>query len=1069
MLCAGCTWADTASGKADILRQLTESSTLHLPARAAGFAQRSPDEVAQLGLDLIVYNWASRLSNLPTDVKNIDLIVPAIAKARKRQILNWAAAYFATAPGAGSETPLPVQAEDPVTDLMELKAQIEAAAENRESSPVQAVNALQSAARLCQKLCLDISLALISKELGDHYQYDMTRARQAEAFYDQAAWNFRVYRCTASEAIVHDDWGNLKVAMGRYSQAAEHYTQAAQRWEQLANQDPRKLKHRDMAGLEYIKAGEAKDASGDSAKALELMNTYGLRQLRNWAYPTKSYEVIIKNLIKVAAFMRDRRKDAAGALVLLKEAQEPAGRHGDLLLAARLYDELAKTYILVNQPSNQSAAILKRGKSLNDAGIAGEAALNRCDREPSLSHGTRLELLLAAERGARAYQELKQYAKAAECWRRAAGAYGKLDLVEQQVVCLRALASALDALGKGEEAFQARLDAVAIARSTDRNALAADVVLVDLIQAFREMNETQNAIEGFNELAFIVMASGNSRQIAGVLRARGSLLASQGHHSEAIDDFRKSLETYLNKVGDIWTAAELALELAGAQRSGNRHDDAQATLEAALGISETTYTFESSTAGANNDHSRIVMALYGELAAGYIRAGGHDQANKLIRRAWRYPWLSELMSELRNSRDPAIAQFARNNEILREDPDPPEPFGVQKLLAEDAPGFAKACWKLEQNYASSYSLMPVDPLEVLRLRANLPKDTLVIGYLPTESSVYAFICGREVSICRQLGRGSVDSAVSQLRRRLGYAEQSLSAGVPVPPVAGWQSTSFLEFKEPLSEIHAHLIAPIRADIEKARRLVFLLPREFAALPMHALISGGENGKPRFLVQDFEVTYLTKGMLSSLASTDAREINPATDYLAIFADPEDNLPGARRESEAVNSAYFRSRAYVGSENATAANFLTECGQASIVHVAAHHKIDSSPAGFELLLAQDESSGGSVGIQELMGVRNLATELVVLAACDSVGSADPLTSGPAQAVETFSLAGAKSVLGGLWKVSDEAAAMLMAEFYRNLNRGRSRGEALQIAQLSVIESKQFAHPFYWACFALYGNPR
>jgi len=59
--------------------------------------------------------------------------------------------------------------------------------------------------------------------------------------------------------------------------------------------------------------------------------------------------------------------------------------------------------------------------------------------------------------------------------------------------------------------------------------------------------------------------------------------------------------------------------------------------------------------------------------------------------------------------------------------------------------------------------------------------------------------------------------------------------------------------------------------------------------------------------------------------------------------------------------------------------------------------------------------------------------------------------------------------LWKVSDEAASRVMGDFYRGLSRGKSRTEALQRALANVVESKQFAHPFYWACFALYGNPR
>ena len=112
---------------------------------------------------------------------------------------------------------------------------------------------------------------------------------------------------------------------------------------------------------------------------------------------------------------------------------------------------------------------------------------------------------------------------------------------------------------------------------------------------------------------------------------------------------------------------------------------------------------------------------------------------------------------------------------------------------------------------------------------------------------------------------------------------------------------------------------------------------------------------------------------------------------------------------------------------------------------------------------------LGMRDLFGISNPKLRLVVLSACDAMGSSDPISSGPAMAAEEFSMIGAKSVIGGLWKVSDEVASGIMGDFYRNLTRGQTISQALRGAQKKSIEEKQFAHPFYWACFALYGNPR
>jgi CHAT domain-containing protein len=68
------------------------------------------------------------------------------------------------------------------------------------------------------------------------------------------------------------------------------------------------------------------------------------------------------------------------------------------------------------------------------------------------------------------------------------------------------------------------------------------------------------------------------------------------------------------------------------------------------------------------------------------------------------------------------------------------------------------------------------------------------------------------------------------------------------------------------------------------------------------------------------------------------------------------------------------------------------------------------------------------------------------------------------------GARSTLATLWSVKDESTTQLINKFYQQLLHSRSgvnKAHALREAQLALINSSDFNHPFYWSAFVLVGN--
>jgi CHAT domain-containing protein len=145
---------------------------------------------------------------------------------------------------------------------------------------------------------------------------------------------------------------------------------------------------------------------------------------------------------------------------------------------------------------------------------------------------------------------------------------------------------------------------------------------------------------------------------------------------------------------------------------------------------------------------------------------------------------------------------------------------------------------------------------------------------------------------------------------------------------------------------------------------------------------------------------------------------------------------------------------------------------ILHFATHGIIDSeNPQLSGLVLSRFDERGNSInGFLRLRDIYNLSlnADLVVLSACRTGLGKDVRGEGLVGLTQGFMYAGAKGVVGSLWKVDDEATAELMSNFYSSMLRdGLSPAAALQSSKMIMWKQKRWRSPYYWSAFVLQGQ--
>lgn len=348
----------------------------------------------------------------------------------------------------------------------------------------------------------------------------------------------------------------------------------------------------------------------------------------------------------------------------------------------------------------------------------------------------------------------------------------------------------------------------------------------------------------------------------------------------------------------------------------------------------------------------------------------------------------------------------------------------------------------------------LDPKQEIDLLVDQKEQTAAVIYpiiLPNRLDVILKLPNQSLRHYRTLiAQDQVEGIVENLREYLGDV------------------TRTAQVKQQSQQIYDWLIRPVELELAKSgiKTLVFVLDGALKNVPMGVLY---DQQQQKYLVQKYAIALapglqlvdpqpLQKVQLNALtAGVDSERYIEGREFLS--------LENVARELKEIQSEVPKSKELLNQEF-TETNLQKQLQSLpySVVHLATHGEFSSDPEK-TFILTWDE-------LLELKEFTNLlrvsednkssSIELLVLSACETAQGDERAALGLAGiAVQ----AGARSTLATLWSVDDQFTADLMSEFYRELNAGVNKAEALQRAQIAVIAQED--RPYFWAPFVLVGN--
>ena len=365
-------------------------------------------------------------------------------------------------------------------------------------------------------------------------------------------------------------------------------------------------------------------------------------------------------------------------------------------------------------------------------------------------------------------------------------------------------------------------------------------------------------------------------------------------------------------------------------------------------------------------------------------------------------------------------------------------------LQEQQERFVKS---LETKYPAYYQLKYNTQIGTLKqmqtyLKTNFKdKNATMVSYFFGDSASYAMVISPNRAEVKQF---KYDVAQNQEFVNLLATNQGTKADYA--RILSMGSVIYQKLIKPLNLPKGHLI----------------ISQDGVFMPFEALSSSANSA--HYLLKDYAISYTYSGqfLLKKQVETKFWPNQTFVGFAPIeFKNQLNTLKNSDLTLGNVAKNYWFSDTFTG-KVATKANFLQQAKDHKIVQIFTHAFADSVDTEPKIYFADQ-----ALKISDLNAEDQFNTQLLVLSACKTGVGKLAKGEGVLSLARGFSMLGIPATITSLWSVEDKNTYQLTEFFYKYLNEGQSKDQALQNAKMDFLKLHPNSSPSDWAGMVLVGE--